>query len=157
MGKSRSINLIGLGRENNKGVRPCYPANNRLEMRQMLRKAVLAGDKIEWWYAQTQTGCRSLKVADVGEWTPTPLYVMDAPVVLCPVCGDFPEEKQGCGVCNFSGITSRAWLRKYQPWQLSPLSSPNKKPRSAKKAAPQQSVTDCVAALNRQPLQRTLS
>jgi hypothetical protein len=121
MGRSVTYHIIGLSRENEHG-RNCYPAMNRLEMRQAMRKARIDEDCIEFWYAQTFTGCRILRVADTYDWTPTPQFLMKIKVIPCPVCGHRPRQEQGCGICRFSGITTEKVIKKYAPWQLEPLS-----------------------------------
>lgn len=140
---------IGLGQEKD-GGRACYPAHSKLEMRQVMRKAARRGDKIEWWYAQTRTGCNILKVADIGDWTPTPRCVTDIQVIPCPKCGHLPEDEQGCSICNWSGITTRERLRGYADWQLKPEKSRHFGVTTKK--TPISPKTD-IAALNRKPLE----
>ena len=76
MGRSRTINCIGLGEVKDNQQRMYY-ANNRLEiMQQTVIVKKRDGETITDWYAQTKI------------------------VVSCPAC-----EGSGCHICNYSGIT----------------------------------------------------
>lgn len=123
MGRGVTIHVLGYGLVGRAMYR-MYHAMNRLEMRQLLHKAELLGDVVVEWEAQTERGCRILGSQWIGERVKTPQSVKDLRVVPCPRCSHFPYEQQGCDICNFSGIITKAHLRKYTAWQLQPCAEP---------------------------------
>jgi hypothetical protein len=80
---------------------------------QETRRALLRGDKIVRWYAQTKVGKRIL-----GGWNKEGDEIATISpckgAILCPICAG-----QGkCSACNFSGITTAKILNAYQSWQI---------------------------------------
>ena len=121
MGRSITINCIG-ETEIKEGKSSIYTAMNRLEVEQENIKAVRRRNPILWWYAQTKTGEKILGISsEINRWTVTPEELSKIKTVPCPKCSHL--DKPGCGICNFSGITTKRHLKGYREWQLEPLNN----------------------------------
>ena len=131
MGRSITIHCIGHAPEycdvkTGGIVYRLYSAMSKKEIAQARRKAQSDGLKIEFWYAQTKTGCRVLgshndwsigifrKVYDNEVKTPK--------LVICPVClGRGRNGMFYCPVCDGSGITLKGYEKRWQDWQIAEM------------------------------------
>ncbi len=129
MGKSITINVIGLGPELEPGRRRAFYAMNKMEMLQ--EKAKAARDyntEIIGWYAQTGTGARMIGVSGTFEEVPDS-DIKHIKLVECPICQGKGKTKlgngmfYGCVVCNASGITKAGYWKGWQDWQLEEMSN----------------------------------
>ncbi len=115
MGRSRTINCIGLGEVKDNQQRMYY-ANNRLEiMQQTVIVKKRDGETITDWYAQTKIGEKILGCAFTPAYYHIPAKEIPKAkgVVSCPAC-----EGSGCHICNYSGITQMKIINCYQDWQI---------------------------------------
>lgn len=111
MGHSRTINCIGETEPDANGIAEMAYANTALEVLQEIKK----NPAIKFWHAQTKTGDRILKLEHDGDdWIrKSDDFVKLSRVKTIPcVC------KNGCFICNYSGITTAKQLAGYQDWQI---------------------------------------
>ena len=112
---SYTYHVIGYGierlQEDDSVKRYAYPCMNKREMAQAVIKAEKHGDVIMGRYSQTGTGKRMLN----GNEEEIAGNVSLPKLVMCPKC-----HGTGCGICNFCGYTTKAWLKGFQGWQLEP-------------------------------------
>jgi hypothetical protein len=112
MGKSQTINVIMLSEEIKAGKKRIFDAMNKREMAQNIIKAKSEGLKLVSAYAQTKTGCKMIKSDNIYEEVDiTNIRLPD--LIECPAC-----RSEKCGICNFTGYTTKAWLNGFKPWQL---------------------------------------
>jgi len=123
MGKSYTINCIGYGPEKSeiRNGEKCitqrmHYAHTKLEIAQEIRKSAKRGEIIEYWGAQTKAGWNM--IGTTPGW-PTKTEDIKLPkTVACPRCSHLGYDDEGCGICNFSGITTKKWLSGFRDWQL---------------------------------------
>jgi len=121
MGHSRTCNLIGVAEvdENRENL---FTAMTLLEVQQEIRKAAKNGEKITYWYAQTKTGLKILKLRRYDEVVKTGDLPQARGTIVCSVC-----DAQGCSVCNYSGITTKRNISGYADWQIEEMKKKYKK------------------------------
>jgi hypothetical protein len=129
MGKSITINCIGLSDPDSDGWMREYHAMNRIEVLQETAKAIRAGRPIKYWYAQTNMGVKVLNAGGRYEAV-NPENVPTKRLVTCPVCGGVGvrvvEDWTGCTkpvhhscvVCNGSGLTTKGNEKNWLYWQI---------------------------------------
>jgi len=118
MGKSFIYNVFGLSvvhQEDGDAQRhsDVYPCMTKLDMVRARKKAEKKGQPIESWQAQTRQGERM--VGGTGLWLDSEINLSRIKTVECPRC-----KGEGCGICDFSGISTKRDLSHYMPWQLEP-------------------------------------
>ncbi len=116
MGFSRTIHCLAFTQENEEGKIYEYHAMNRREICQVRLEAQKAGRVISYWVAQTRTG---KKILGMNKYENSKdhrdINIKGVSLVECPKCQD-----KGCQICNWAGQTTKAWLKRFLPWQLEP-------------------------------------
>ena len=117
MGRSINVHVIGVaiyGKGENQVEKMCM-CMNKMEMAQEKIKMAKEGTPVEYWYAQTLTGCRM-----IGTETPLKIIqdyrVKHQRLVDCPICAT-----KGCTVCNRSGKTKNGYWNQWRDWQLNEM------------------------------------
>ena len=111
MGRSHTIVCIGETEQNENGEAELFFANSSLEVLQIIKKH----PEVKYWTAQTKVGQTILKLGIYEfEYVRTSEdFVKNCKIKTIPcVC------KNGCFICNYSGITTKKHLKGFQDWQI---------------------------------------
>ena len=115
MGRSYTYNLFGLSEvhtdeRNHEKHSDVYPCMTKLDMVRARKQAEERGQPMISWQSQTGQGREML---GDGYQLDRDVDLSNIKTIECPKC-----KSSGCGICDFSGITTERELSKYAPWQL---------------------------------------